>query len=221
MRFGYGKMLQEIFYTLFSKGDIIKNLTICVACADRKKMLEDYFLPAFLKIAKNIDVQLVMAVPINEETSIKTLLNDNGVKNHRIIGLTTSFSRSHYLNHTLAASKNQAVFICDVDIALPVNFIQLFKKYVSKHTAWFPICVLNNEADKFDRFYEEGTGLVGFINKNETLRFDGSIKTWGNEDWIFLYTLYQNKIYPIRSFEKSMVHHYHLTVEKLNYKKKW
>lgn len=191
-----------------------------MAYADRQKMLEANFLPAFLKIAVNQNIQLVLAVPINEENSIINLLEKQRVKNYRVVGLIETFSRSFYLNKAIAAADNQAIFICDVDIALPSNFIEFFKKYVSKKTAWFPICALNNETNNFDRFYEEGTGLVGFIN-NKNLLLDETIKTWGNEDWLFLYTLYNDGIYPIRSFEKNMVHHYHLPVEKLKYEKKW
>jgi len=222
-RFGIMKLFPEVYYSLFGKKIISDNISICVPYADRKEMLENCFLPAFLNIAKHANLELVIALPEQEKESIETVLKESGINNYCIVPIEMKFTRSYYVNMAIDAATNQAIFICDVDISLPTNLIELYRKQVGLKTAWFPICALTKQDGSFDRFYEEGTGLVGFIKKeNEHGQwFDETIKTWGNEDWLFLYKLYENKIYPIRTFEKTMVHNYHPPVEKRNYEKKW
>ena len=112
------------------------------------------------------------------------------------------------------------IFISDVDVALPANLYQLYFKHVRTKRAWYPICQMLGEDEKETRSYPEGVGLVGF-KQSGNFSLNDEIKTWGNEDWEFLFQLYHAGIYPIRNQNGNFLHYYHPPVAKNNYKKIW
>ena len=83
-----------------------------------------------------------------------------------------------------------------------------------------PICQMLGEDEKETRSYPEGVGLVGF-KQSGNFSLNDEIKTWGNEDWEFLFQLYHAGIYPIRNQNGNFLHYYHPPVDKKNYKKIW
>jgi hypothetical protein len=203
----------------FSKSFEPAELSICISCAGRMAMLEKVFIPSFRGLNDKHGVTVYLACPENELDEITALCVKHEVQ-FNIVPCPFKFSRSGYLNEVLKKAKTDFIFISDVDVALPANLYQLYFKHVRTKRAWYPICQMLGEDEKETRSYPEGVGLVGF-KQSGNFSLNDEIKTWGNEDWEFLFQLYHAGIYPIRNQNGNFLHYYHPPVDKKNYKKIW
>ncbi len=212
--------ISEWAITFFSPRQNITHITIIVPICNRLDAFEKAFLPSFLTLQKiEINVSLFLVCCNNDYLALENSIKKSNVQKFTILQTDTPFARGAYLNLALLRLQESFVFVCDADIELPKNFSELYVKYVKKNCAWYPICVLLSEQFFFERWYDEGTGIVGFYQKKYS--YDSEIKNWGNEDWLFLFELYGQSIYPIRSREKNIKHHHHRPVDKAGYKQIW
>lgn len=203
----------------FSRRFDSTEISLCIASAGRMEMLEHVFIPSYLALDEKKQVSVHLACPKDEVRAVETLCKQFNVQ-FTIIPCAESFTRSGYLNMALKHAKSEFIFISDVDVQLPTDLVQLYFRHVREKQAWFPIVRMLDENKNDMNDYPEGVGLVGFKQKSNFI-LNESFKTWGNEDWDFLYQLYQSKIYPIRSRGDNFLHHYHEPADKINYKKSW
>lgn len=217
----YGKInsLYRYILSYFSKSFNSGELSICISCAGRMDMLENTFIPSFKALHNQESISVFLACPIDEVDAINALCEKYKVQ-ISIVPCAMDFSRSTYLNEALNKAKSNYIFISDVDVAMPANLVQLYFKHVRSKQAWFPICRMLDQNEKVTNHYPEGVGLVGFVQAGR-FRLNSEISTWGNEDWDFLFQLYESGIYPIRSQNNHFLHHYHPPVDKNKYKKNW
>lgn len=194
------------------------KISICLCCYNRTDVLKNVFKPSLDKVISLDKFEVILTCSNSEKDEINSIVNGN--KNIQVVGTDMDFSRSAYLNLALEHANYEAVLISDVDVMLPQNIRMLFYKNVNRDAAWFPICNMLDEQGQFSHTYPEGVGIVGFINKDRFV-FDETIKSWGNEDWHFLYTLYNQGNFPLRTINDGFIHSYHPPVNKKNYKKAW
>lgn len=100
------------------------------------------------------------------------------------------FSKTYAVNKAVFQSDTNKIFVCDTDMTLPSEFVELYNKFVRKNTVWFPICfsLLNGKERRIavgnGWWRGEGFGMVGILKDNYKfmggldLRFD----KWGRED---------------------------------------
>lgn len=221
-KFGIFKTMQRLYFAnrnISKRGE--KQLHILVSIKDRQEVLKNVFISSVLNLEKLYQTALTIVCHENEKEEIT--LTTSALSKHievKIVTVKTPFARAKYLNEGLKHLINKWVFITDVDIAVPQNLHSIFNKFVNAQRAWFPICDLQNEQGKLDKQYPEGVGLVGYLH-NKNLSFNEEIKEWGNEDWEFLYLLFESGMYPERSQKDGFTHYFHAPVSKLNYKKSW
>lgn len=224
-KYGISNTLKRYINTFFKSSNRSANynqIYLVISCTQRTAQLLNAFLPSFNKLESIKSYKLIIVTHETEKKEINLILRDKlAVKNFNVLTTKEKFSRAHYLNLGLKSiPDNSSAFISDVDIALPKDLHKLYRKYVKQNQAWFPICTIQNEKKQLKGQYAEGVGLVGFI-KNKSLRYDENIKEWGNEDWHFLYLLFDNNFYIKRSQHNGFIHHYHSQSFKKNYKKSW
>lgn len=207
------------FQAFFSPKITKSELTICVVAFQRKQQLEQVFLPSLLRLNHLNKMHLVLVCAVQEEANINEVLHYSGLVNFKTIGVN-GFTRASCLNLAIENTVQDSIFITDVDVALPAHLWQTFHQHVKLKRAWFPICSVINKQGKVAAELPEGTGLVGFI-KREGLRFNEKITSWGNEDWEFLYLLYQVGIYPKRTQKDGFVHYWHEKESQIGYQKNW
>jgi len=218
-KYGRIKSLSTFLKGFFSPALSPQELSVCVTCSNRLEMLTDVFIPSFLSLKSKDKIRLYISCHAQEEKEIHALCKELDL-DAKVIPMLESFNRSGYLNSALDVAKSPHVFLTDVDIALPAGLYELFYKNVKEKIAWFPICDMLNENKKVSHAYPEGVGLVGFY-ATAKYRLNTDIKTWGNEDWDFLFKLHSNGVYPLRTQKDNFLHHYHEEADKKNYKKIW
>jgi hypothetical protein len=100
------------------------------------------------------------------------------------------FTRAYTFSQAVCQSEGSKVFICDADMTLPFDFVELYNKFVNKKTVWFPICFSLFSGKKREIEFGngwwrgEGHGIIGILKVNyESLGgFDLGFSNWGGED---------------------------------------
>lgn len=121
------------------------------------------------------------------------------------------FSRSAIFDRAIQKSTCPIIFICDADIYLPKNFVELANRYITEKTTWFPIVqdVDNlDHKDKYPKYRTQGYGIVGITRKNylNIGGLDKRFKTWGLEDIDFFFKCYLQNIKPFREKKSKLLH---------------
>jgi len=100
------------------------------------------------------------------------------------------FTRSHSINAAVMQCSAPNVFLCDVDMTLPVDFVSQFHANVGPGKVWFPICFTlrkgkPHEVTVINGWWRDtGFGMAGFC-REDFLKIGGlSLKftQWGWED---------------------------------------
>lgn len=103
------------------------------------------------------------------------------------------FARAYTFNKAVKQAKTDKVFLCDADMILPRNFVELYDAYVDTRSVWFPICFSLKKgrpaiiAEENGYWRKPGHGMVG-IHKDVYLKLGGldeKFKTYGEEDGNF------------------------------------
>lgn len=100
------------------------------------------------------------------------------------------FSKTYAINQAVCQSDSNKIFVCDVDMTLSSEFVEVYNKFVRKNTVWFPICfsLLNGKERRIavenGWWRGEGFGMVGILKENyESLgSLDLRFTNWGEED---------------------------------------
>jgi len=131
-----------------------------------------------------------------------------------------NFTRAYTFNKAIKQSNTELVFICDADMSLPTNIVELLNKYISTKSSWFPISFHLDKNGENGKYKTEGKGIfattktqlkeVGFFNEEFT--------SWGDEDWEIFFRFYKNGIRPHRTWEQFLIHNYHESKRPEGYK---
>lgn len=222
-KFGFKQILANWLGSKFLiNKDKIEHIELIIPCVNRLEQLKSAVLTSLKSIHNQEAITLIVVTHLDEEKALKKTISSHlPFVNSKVIGINMPFSRSVYLNAGLSSiNENSYVFISDADIILPNQFISLFLRKVNAKKAWFPICNLLGKDGSVLEKYPEGTGLVGFKYDKE-LKYNESYKSWGNEDWDFLFKIVKTGKHVARSQNDGFLHLYHEPVDKSSYKKSW
>lgn len=122
------------------------------------------------------------------------------------------FNRARAFNRAIRQAPADLIFVCDADMTVPLDLMQLIRKKVSRKTIWFPVCQWQISEDKPDwKWYTAGTGLFAANKKwhGEQVFYDENKLGWGGEDWEHFFRCYRTGIMPLRSRCAGLYHHWH------------
>lgn len=131
------------------------------------------------------------------------------------------FNRAAVFNRAMAQAAGNLLFICDADMSLPANLEKLVRSYVTRKTAWFPVCQWQLHSDSGDwKWFSAGTGLFAAHKQwhAAAIGYDESITGWGGEDWDQFFRFYEAGIMPLRTRVKGLYHHWHPSLKPADWK---
>jgi predicted glycosyltransferase involved in capsule biosynthesis len=219
---GYGTLLTDLkgwWYTSKHITDI-KPITVCIGIKNRSSNLLNFVIPS-LNQAKHSELITLSVYDCgsddidNLEEAIKTVWKGKLIYQRN----DQAFARSKSFNSAVKQSADELVLICDADMSVPKNIVNLVNQYVTAHSAWFPHVWYTNQ-DGSGRYYTESTGMMA-TNKATFLKvggYDETITTWGYEDWYLFFAFYKHHIACIRSNEPEFIHHYHESLKPEGFK---
>lgn len=133
---------------------------------------------------------------------------------------TGSFARSRTFNKAVKQSSSSIVFICDADLSLPPNLVQLCNDYVAVKQVWYPIYffVYNKRpavAHKDNGIWEQYGSKGMFAALKSDYESIGGLNeqytTWGHEDTELWERFHRAGYIIIRNQQPHFIHHWHTT----------
>jgi glycosyltransferase involved in cell wall biosynthesis len=195
----------------------LQPVTLCVSNKNRSQALLQ-FLAASLQKANHKDLIYLSVFDCGSEDRIYLEQELNRLFGEKLIFKTEAipFARSYAINQAVSRASTDLVFITDADISVPVDIVEKINFYARRNRVWFPITsAFINKEETITEWYTEGKGLTA-CNKKQFQSmggYDESITNWGGEDNDFWIRCWENKLFPVRSKEKDLIHHWHPSVE--------
>ncbi len=219
---GYSTLFTDIkgWLATRKKPTTLQPLTICIGIKNRSHNLLNFVIPS-LNLAKNNELITLSVYDCGSndvehlETEIKKVWNGPLIYQRK----EGDFARSKAFNTAVKQAPEGLILVCDADMSVPKNIVNLVNQYVSKHSAWFPHVWYTN-ADGSGRYYTESTGMMASSRATflHIGGYDETIISWGYEDWYLFFAYYKHQIACIRSNEREFIHHYHESLKPKGFK---
>jgi glycosyltransferase involved in cell wall biosynthesis len=219
---GYSTLFTDLkgWLSTRKKPGTLQPITICIGIKNRSNNLLNFVIPSL----NNAHHRELITLSVYDCGSDDVLNLENDIK-HLWKGQliyqsnTQDFARSKAFNSALKQAPDGLVLICDADMSVPKNIVNLVNQYVTAHSAWFPHVWYTN-ADGSGRFYTESTGMMASTKASflQVGGYDETITTWGYEDWYLFFAYYKHHIACIRSNEPEFIHHYHESLKPEGFK---
>lgn len=128
------------------------------------------------------------------------------------------FSRAFAFNKAVNNAPDEIIFICDADMWIPENIVELCNNFVGHKRAWYPI-VFTLYRDKPPVIHKEngfwmiysGKGMLACL-KNDYQELGGlneKFTEWGAEDDDLWERMVRNRFTIIRNKQQGLIHHWH------------
>lgn len=129
----------------------------------------------------------------------------------------TNFTRTFSLNKAVEQCSVDQIFLCDVDMILPTDFVMRFHENVSDNKAWFPICFSLRKGQPpiispdHGWWRDTGFGMAGFMKNtyNDLGGHDTNYITYGEEDLDLFKRTKRKKIKTVRENCIGFFHKWH------------
>jgi glycosyltransferase involved in cell wall biosynthesis len=209
-----------IYRNLFSKKPL-KSITICTGIFNRS---ENYLNRLLVSINAAEHKNLIeLSVADCNSTDIPDL--ESEIRKHWKGKLIFSkdngpFARSRTFNKAVDQASSPIVFICDADLSLPPDIVQLCNNYVDVKTVWYPIYffLYNKRPVKVhkDNGLWEQYGSKGMFAALKTdYKHIGGLNEkftrWGHEDTELWERFHREGYIIIRNKQANFLHHWHNT----------
>lgn len=131
-----------------------------------------------------------------------------------------AFSRSYSFNKAVAQANTSIVFICDADLSVPSNIVQLCNNYVGAKMVWFPIyfflfknkpIFVSKENGVWEQYGSKGMFACTKQAYQEIGGLNEEYKVWGYEDTELWLRFHQANYIIIRNRQSQFFHHWHTT----------
>lgn len=212
-----------LWYQLFPKR-VLLPVSICTGIYNRSDNYLNQFLPSIRKAAHQELIELSVfdcgSTDINDlKAAIKSSWNGALVFN----AAQMPFSRSATFNKAVAQASHSIIFICDADMSVPGNIVQLCNNYTAKKRVWYPVvyflfkdkpAVVAPGNGVWEQY--SGKGMLACLKEdfNATGGLNERFTTWGAEDNELWERFYQNGFTVISNRQQGMIHHWHTTHNK-------
>jgi glycosyltransferase involved in cell wall biosynthesis len=131
-----------------------------------------------------------------------------------------TFARSRTFNKAVAQATTNIVFICDADLSLPPNIVQLCNNYVAPKQLWYPIyffvynkrpAIANRHNGIWEQYGSKGMFACLKTDYENIGGLNESYTTWGHEDTELWERFHQARYVIIRNQQPNFMHHWHNT----------
>lgn len=132
----------------------------------------------------------------------------------------TNFSRSFTFNRAVEQASGKIIFLCDADMSLPEDIVEICNRLTGPKIAWFPIYFYlykNKPAttEKGNGLWDQygGKGLLACL-KEDFMKMGGLSEqfiAWGGEDTDLWERMHRNRFTIIRNKQDGLIHHWHTT----------
>ena len=191
------------------------QITFCIGIRDVSERFESILLKSLKPIREKVLLSVYDMGSCEEETH-KQMNSLDGFNYFYQREEANMFSRTRSLNMAAGNSKSNYLFFCDVDIAIPGNFIKEYFQNVCPNKVWFPI-VWSQYKDKPVKigdnstgwYRKTGFGMMGATKENfNQIKYDETLKYWGLEDQRFFNKSKKKKFQIVRR-QSQLVHYWH------------
>ena len=223
---GWSSLLTDLlglWHIRFSRNKKPRQIWVCVGVKNRSQALLEYLIPSLCRLTEKNRISLSIAdlgsTDIdNLEAAIRNLWSGELV----YTCVQDDFSRAKAFNLAIKQKGEGLLFVCDADISVPDNLICSIDKYVTRKTAWFPICQWQLESGNAAwKWFSAGTGI--FVAEDAHVMATGVLdekySSWGKEDWDLFFRFYKAGIMPLRTRVKGLYHHWHTPSRPADFKK--
>ncbi|MFN4971981.1 MAG: glycosyltransferase [Bacteroidota bacterium] len=133
------------------------------------------------------------------------------------------FARSYTFNKAVDQASHELIFICDADLSLPKNIVNLCNQYTGKNTVWYPIyfflykdkpAILNRENGEWEQYGSRGMLACTKNAFYDAGRLNEAYTVWGGEDTDLWERFHRRHYIIIRNRVKGLFHHWHQTFNK-------
>lgn len=130
------------------------------------------------------------------------------------------FSRSYAFNKAIEQCSNEIIFICDADMSLPKNLVELCNAYTGAKRVWYPIYFflfpnkqmkISKENGTWEQYGSKGMFAALKSSFNNVGRFNETFTTWGHEDTELWERFHKAGFCVIRNRQQQFFHHWHPT----------
>jgi glycosyltransferase involved in cell wall biosynthesis len=210
---GYKSLFTDLraYLSVWFKGKEYNRLSVCVGVKNRSHNLIHHLIYSLNHCEFRPLIELVVYDCGSSDTdNLKQAILDVWKGKFTYVREEQPFARSIAFNKAVELATTEYIMVCDADMRVPYNIVELVSRYSTKHAAWFPVVWYTN-ADGSGRYYTESTGMMACLRAHyiKVGGYDESIREWGKEDWLLFFEFYKNKIGCIRSREPEFIHQYH------------
>jgi glycosyltransferase involved in cell wall biosynthesis len=133
-------------------------------------------------------------------------------------GEPVKFSRAYSFNHAVKQATNEIVFLCDADMSVPQDIVELCNRYTGRRSVWYPIVfyLLRGKqpahSTKSGHWMQYGgKGMLACTKKSfiEVGMLDESFTEWGREDDELWERFMKQGYSVIRNRQNGLFHHWH------------
>jgi predicted glycosyltransferase involved in capsule biosynthesis len=131
-----------------------------------------------------------------------------------------AFARSRTFNKAVNQAPSSLVFICDADLSLPPNIVELCNNYVGAKLVWYPIYffLFNKKPTKvhkdngiWEQYGSKGMFACMKADYQKIGGLDEAYTAWGHEDTELWERFHQQGYVIIRNQQPNFLHHWHNT----------
>ncbi|MBX2984527.1 MAG: glycosyltransferase [Bacteroidia bacterium] len=206
------------FFRFLSKKSPLK-VSICVGISNRTQAFLEFFLPSLIALKNANQVEL----SLYDMGSVDFEKLESEIRNRWRGGLILNrtddkFTRAKAFNKAVAQCSGDIVFLCDADMSLPPNLLNLIRKIIRPNIVWFPICFATapaNSSEKGKWLWYSAKGMVALMKSDfvQVGGLDEKYTDWGREDVDLWERCHQAGYVVIRQKLRGLVHHYHPPAE--------
>jgi len=223
-RLGYGTILTDIkgLLGLFTGQKSKETIWVCVGVKDRTENLK-----RLVESLATINTNGAFALSVYDQGSADATALEAWLKvqwKGLLVwnSVPAEFTRSVAFNRAMEQAMGTLIFVCDADMTLPLGLEKEIRKFVTKKTAWFPVCQSQIGPESAGwKWLSAGTGLFAGHKKwhGKAMVYDENFNSWGGEDWDMFFRFYQSGIMPLRTRCAGLYHHWHESLRPENYEK--
>lgn len=202
----------------------LKKISICTGLYNRSDNYLNHFLPSVLNASHRELIELSV-FDCNSDDIPDLLIAIRKTWNGELVfdQAKIPFSRSATFNRAVLQASHPVIFICDADMSVPENIVELCNGYTGKKRVWYPIVyfLFKDKPAKIgpgNGVWEEYSAKGMLACLKEDFKAVGGLNeqytTWGAEDNELWERFYQNGFVVISNKQKGLLHHWHTTLNK-------
>ncbi len=224
-QFGFFTLINDIkgialyVYFRFRPAKKLKPVSICTGIYNRS----DMYLKSVIKSLGRAEHQELIELSVVDCNSTDMIDFENEIRSQWkgklcFSRISKSFTRAFSFNRATEQATNNIVFICDADMLLPTNIVQLCNQFVAQNRVWYPIIftLYKNtpaieSAENGFWMIHSGKGMLACLKSDfERIgKLDESFTTWGAEDDNLWERFMKAGFVVIRNKQKGLIHQWH------------